>query len=343
MTSLPQRTKHQICEVVAEWRQMRGKTASSTIALVNPPTSPLAAALEKVAAPLNVEPCSYLAAEDGAAVRLPSGEGALAGAVIFASKQRLETLGLAARLHERIEPGGLLLFCCPNALGAKGFQGRFEKAFETVRVHLAHSWRLLELSGLTAEGARMLAEWRGQTAAQLIPGTTFHTVPGIYGWNKIDAGSRLLVDSISWPLRGRGLDLGCGYGYLSSEALSRSQAITALTLVDHDWRALECARQNLETFAVAKEFVWTGVRQFRPKAPVEWVLLNPPFHTGQQMDLTLGRAFIAAAHGALQPRGVLYLVANSFLPYADLLRTLFAQVEPLRSADGFTVFRAEKE
>ena len=53
-------------------------------------------------------------------------------------------------------------------------------------------------------------------------GAPVYTKPGIYGWQKIDLGSRLLVAAIQEYL-GAGdsrqlntvLDLGCGYGYLS--------------------------------------------------------------------------------------------------------------------------------
>ena len=48
-----------------------------------------------------------------------------------------------------------------------------------------------------------------------------YSKPGIYGWQKIDRGSALLIEQLSDVLASmarapkRLADLGCGYGYLS--------------------------------------------------------------------------------------------------------------------------------
>lgn len=341
MHPLPNSTQKQIGEIVGEWRQHRPSlTGDGIFALLNNSTPALASALRPVLAPAKIEHWSYLAAADGATGNLPGSDAAPEGCILFASKQRVETLGLVARLRAQLKPSGLLLFCCENALGAKGFQSRFREAFAIVKVHLAQSWRLMELAGSTPEGPALFAEWLEQSSDQLIPGTSFHTIPGIYGWNKIDVGSELLIASLSKPLQGRGLDLGCGYGYLSHQVLTRFPGITGLTLLDHDWRSVACARRNLESFPVAKEFLWSDVRSFRPQPDHDWAILNPPFHSGQQVDMTLGREFIAQAAAALKAQGTLDLVANSFLPYGDLLRSLFRQVEKVRMENGFTVYHA---
>ncbi len=338
MRSLPLTTQRRICELVDDWNASNQKTP--VVALANSPTASLSQALEKTLPFARIAHWSYIAPPEGTSPTLPENETTPDVCILFASKQRIETLGLLARLRAKLKQGGLFLFCCENALGAKGFQSRIKDAFPTLEVHLAQFWRILDLSTPALDAAVPIAGWLEESSAQLIPGTQFHTIPGIYGWNKIDTGSQLLIDSLPGPLAGRGIDLGCGYGYLSHEALSRSQSITAMTLLDHDWRSLDCARRNLESFPVPKQFHWCDISQFKPARDHDWALVNPPFHSGKQTDITLGRAFIAAAAAALHASGSLYLVANAFLPYGDLLRSLFSKVEKVRTADGFTVYHA---
>ena len=73
------------------------------------------------------------------------------------------------------------------------------------------------------------------------------------------------------------------------------------------------------------------------------IVCNPPFHAlgrGERPDI--GRAFIAAAAQALQPGGILWLVANRHLPYEDALATGFASVRIVAQQGGFKIVEARK-
>jgi 16S rRNA (guanine1207-N2)-methyltransferase len=52
------------------------------------------------------------------------------------------------------------------------------------------------------------------------------------------------------------------------------------------------------------------------------IVMNPPFHRGQDTRVDVGRAFIHAAARALRRGGGLYLVANRQLPYEGVLDSL---------------------
>ena len=58
-----------------------------------------------------------------------------------------------------------------------------------------------------------------------IKGQNFTTQPGIFGWDKIDQGSKLLINHISNDLYGHGADFGCGYGFLSDYLLKNNSKI----------------------------------------------------------------------------------------------------------------------
>jgi 16S rRNA (guanine1207-N2)-methyltransferase len=72
------------------------------------------------------------------------------------------------------------------------------------------------------------------------------------------------------------------------------------------------------------------------------VITNPPFHTGKKSEPVLGGAFVATAYKLLKPKGALYLVGNSHLPYYKIMSAFFGEVEMLAREQGFTVLRGRK-
>ncbi|HEY8573301.1 class I SAM-dependent methyltransferase [Phenylobacterium sp.] len=164
------------------------------------------------------------------------------------------------------------------------------------------------------------------------------TQPGVFSWDRLDPGSRLLLSALP-PLKGRGVDLGCGIGVLSRAVLA-SPAVTRLDLVEIDRRALEAARRNV--MDERAQFHWADARTAPELDGLDFVVTNPPFHEGGNEDRALGLAFLRRAHRALRKGGVLWVVANRHLPYEALLAELFGK--PVLKADsgGFKVYEARK-
>ena len=166
----------------------------------------------------------------------------------------------------------------------------------------------------------------------------FFRQPGVFSADGIDKGSEALVAALP-KLKGTGVDLGAGWGYVSVEAL-KQDSVTALHLVEAEAAALDCARLNV-TDARA-QFHWADATRFSPPDPVDFILTNPPFHTTRSADPALGRAFLQAAAAMLSPRGELWAVANRHLPYETHLATLFQQVEEAGGNRSFKVLRASR-
>lgn len=163
------------------------------------------------------------------------------------------------------------------------------------------------------------------------------TQPGVFSWDRIDAGSALLLEHLP-ALTGEGADFGCGIGVLARAVLA-SPGVTRLTLADVDRRAVACAERNI-TDARA-QFQWADVRSLGMHA-LDFVVMNPPFHNTGIEDKALGQAFIAAAAAALKPGGKCWLVANRHLPYEALLAERFSNVGLVTEADGFKLIQAER-
>jgi 16S rRNA (guanine1207-N2)-methyltransferase len=180
-----------------------------------------------------------------------------------------------------------------------------------------------------------LADWQ-PAAPQRIEGG-FVTAPGCFSADGIDPGSRMLADALPATLGRQVIDLGAGWGYLSARALARD-GIERLDLVEADAAALDCARANITD--PRAHLHWADATLWRPDAPADTVITNPPFHTGRSADPDLGRAFIAAAAAMLKPSGALWLVANRHLPYETALAQHFRRVEEAAGDSRFKVLHA---
>ena len=178
------------------------------------------------------------------------------------------------------------------------------------------------------------SDWR---AGPLRLASGFVTRPGVFSADGPDPGSVLLAQALPDALPPRVADLGAGWGWLGAQVLARP-GVTELDLVEADHASLECARANLTDPRV--RFHWADALHFRPGAPLDAVVMNPPFHTDRRGDPGLGAAFIAAAAGMLGRAGALWLVANRHLPYEGALAGAFREVAELPGTSAFKLFHA---
>lgn len=186
-----------------------------------------------------------------------------------------------------------------------------------------------------AQGAEM-ADWAARPS--LVSGG-YHTMPGVFSADGPDPGSRLLAEEISGRLTGRVADLGAGWGYLASQIL-QDDGVASLELVEADHTALDCARRNITD--PRARFHWADATRFDAEAPLDAVVMNPPFHPSRKADPELGIAFVANAARNLAPHGVLWMVANRHLPYAAAIEARFHDVTERLASSGFRVYRAAR-
>jgi 16S rRNA (guanine1207-N2)-methyltransferase len=164
------------------------------------------------------------------------------------------------------------------------------------------------------------------------------TQPGVFSWDRIDPGTALLADHLP-EFSGRGADLGCGLGVLAHRILT-SSPVKSLLMVDIDRRAIELCARNVDDSRVKR--VWEDVRRLSKPEPLDFVVMNPPFHDAGREAKGLGLAFIARAAEFLRPGGVCWLVANRHLPYEAALEEKFRSIAPVAESAGFKVIEAVK-
>jgi 16S rRNA (guanine1207-N2)-methyltransferase len=259
--------------------------------------------------------------------------------LVLAPRQRDERRALLARALSQRAPGGIVVACAANDEGGRSLAADLAQLAGPVqglsKHHCRVSWSATEAS---VDAGRM-REWLALDAPRPILDGRYQSRPGLFAWDRIDAGSALLVQCLPGDLAGRGADLGAGYGYLSRELIERCPGVTALDLYEAESRALEQARVNLAQARLVPGLHWHDVTAGLPHT-YDFIVSNPPFHQGRADEPALGQAFLRAAAAALVPGGRLLVVANRHLPYEATLAEGFAEVRVLREADGFKVIHA---
>ncbi len=164
----------------------------------------------------------------------------------------------------------------------------------------------------------------------------FLTASGVFSRTRIDAGTRLLVESMVLPDKGLVLDLGCGYGPVGIAAAAFNPSLEVV-MTDVNERAVWLARENAKRNGVEN----VKVRQGFLYEPVEdmkfgGVLSNPPITAGMKTVQPL----IVQAPQHLTNEGTLQIVVRSKVSGKRLTKIMtetFGNVKVLARKSGYRV------
>lgn len=166
--------------------------------------------------------------------------------------------------------------------------------------------------------------------------------PGLYGWNKIDDGSRHLIACLQQQIvmpaaaPATALDLGCGYGYLA--LMAAYLGVQRIIACDNNAAAIASCLRNFQEHGVQGEVIADdcahGIHhQF------DLVLCNPPFHRGFDTERSLTEQFVSSAAHHLKPGGFALFVVNQFIPLESIAAPWFKAVEGLYRDKHFKVLK----
>jgi len=242
----------------------------------------------------------------------------------------------------RLNAGGILVAAAANDANGTRLEKWFEEmGFENLQSDSKNKARVVWAVKKKLE-QNVISSWIENGTPRKID-DDFISQPGLFSWDRIDPASQFLTEHFPPALSGHVGDFGAGWGYLSRAALSAYPKITAITLIEADHRALFCAQKNLESFALEKNFLWHDATKTLPASkPFDYIIMNPPFHTGKKTDISLGQSIIANAAAMLKKGGSLSLVANTHLPYEGVLDTHLKNTKLVAQAHGFKILRAVK-
>ena len=175
-----------------------------------------------------------------------------------------------------------------------------------------------------------------------IRGVDLHirSLPGVFSYDKLDDGTRLLIDHLDIPPGAQVLDFGCGYGVLGLYAALSGAA--HVDMVDDHLDAVACAQENIRLNGLHAAQAFPGdVLDWVSDQHYDLVVSNLPFHTGKEVNYDASQALIAGAPHLLNPGGQLVVVANRFIHYDRLMQQTFGNVTALASTAKYHVLRSK--
>lgn len=261
--------------------------------------------------------------------------------LILAPKNIIEAKGLIARAATLLNYDGVIICAADNKAGGTRLKQIFvDFSFNIIGEESKNKARVIWAKTNT-NNAKIISQAITATSEQFLESIKFHSIPGIFGWDKIDQGSSLLLSCLPDTLSGVGADFGCGYGYLSQSLLNRYKNIKMLHCIDADYRALDMCKKNCSEYKENCNFLWEDLLQpHLTLKNLDFIIMNPPFHEGKTEDINIGQMFIVNASKALRKKGYLYMVANKHLPYEEILKNHFSNVKAMDQKNGFKTFIA---
>ena len=258
--------------------------------------------------------------------------------LIHPAKNRQQTLSWMAYAMQRLVDDGKIVMACANNHGAKGYETALKNLAGTTTSSSKSKCRIFSATKSAAFNSELAVQWLGNGKPQGVASHGLISRPGLFSWDRADPGSQLLLSQLP-ELSGSGMDLCSGYGLLSERILHSSERVNAIHLVEAEQMALDCAANNCEAWSAKVSLHWLDAAAEPLPGNMDWVVCNPPFHTGQERDIELGRKIIINGCRALKPGGEIYLVANRKLPYESVLQSNLKKVQTLIEAEGFKIIR----
>jgi len=167
----------------------------------------------------------------------------------------------------------------------------------------------------------------------------FFSDNGVFSKNKIDYGSRTLIDILLKNETRSGLsilDVGCGYGFMGIVAAKLLKS--KVTMCDVNHRALHLAKRNLEKNKVEGNVILSNAYDHITES-FDLIITNPPIRAGKETVLKI----ILNAKDYLKKSGSLWFVirkdqgANSIIKEVNKIGTC----ELIEKSKGFYIMRAE--
>lgn len=162
-------------------------------------------------------------------------------------------------------------------------------------------------------------------------------LPGVFSAGELDEGTKLLLDAISYDAK-TVLDIGCGSGVIGAvykKMLPESDVTMSDKSVLATKAAAETFRKNGLTGRVFLSDVFDGI-----SGSFDAILCNPPFHSGIGTDYSFIERFARSARAHLNRDGSVYVVANAFLSYKDVLEKHIGPTETIAENSKFRVYRS---
>jgi len=269
----------------------------------------------------------------------PEGEG-YDLALVLAGRHRGLNETRIAQAIERTAEGGWIVVAGGKEDGIASLRRRVG---ELVGVESHLSKHHGQVFWFARQGSEAASRLRVANPSVLVE-DRYETAPGMFSFDRVDAGSRLLGGYLPADIAGHVADFCAGWGYLSVTLAERAAGLNGLDLYEADHASLQAAGRTLARLlpGLAARCFWHDLATEAVGERYDVIVMNPPFHQGRAAEPQLGAAIIRAAAKALRPGGRLFMVANRQLPYEPVLATAFANHVEIGRNEAFKVLLARR-
>jgi 16S rRNA (guanine1207-N2)-methyltransferase len=270
-------------------------------------------------------------------------------AAIFVPKSRAELSMRLALALSLLKENGRVILVGEKKAGIAGavrqLRELFPQAVKLDSVRHCQVWQADTVSPSPDFRLSDWLQWHGVEHGSI--GLDVAALPGIFSAGELDAGTAMLLDTLSRiPLdTGKILDFACGAGVIGSWwqrlQAGRGDPVCPVDGVDVQFQAVTCARATYDR-AGAEGNIIASDGLSAVAGQYQSVVTNPPFHTGIRTDTSVTEGFLQGINRHLVKGGELRLVGNRFLPYQALIRQHVGPVKVLAEDTRFTVWSARK-
>ena len=165
---------------------------------------------------------------------------------------------------------------------------------------------------------------------------------GVFSNKHIDVGTLIFINTlIKLSLKGKVLDLGCGYGPVGISLSLYYKDNIDLTYVDINPKCIELTSRNLKYYDLdGKCLVSDGYLNISDK--YDYVVFNPPISVGKTKIYSLYQE----SYYHLNENGIMYLVIRKDkggLSHLKYLSSLFAQSCVIYKEKGYLIIECKKQ
>ena len=165
---------------------------------------------------------------------------------------------------------------------------------------------------------------------------SFYTDNGVFSKNKLDFGTRTLIESINLDeLHGKVLDVGCGYGVIDIVLSKITDAF--FEGIDVNLRALHLAKMNAKLNNTDNVKFYESNVYENVNYKYNFIITNPPIRAGKKIvyDIVMNARF------HLEENGILYIVIRKEQGAKSMVRDLskYYKTEVIAKNKGFFVIK----
>lgn len=260
------------------------------------------------------------------------------------SKERAVVNFLLNEAWRCLKQGGQLVISGSKGEGIKGYFSRARKLFGAGDSRKADKDNWIMQLVKTTDKATALLDDKDYKQLRVVATDElfeYQSKPGIFGWDKIDKGSKFLIENLDSFLMTlpeppkNALDLGCGYGYLSLHLMRLDIPIVA---TDNNAAAIAACEHNFNRYPInARVYAADCATGINNK--FDLILCNPPFHSGFSTNSELTDSFLQSCYHRLTHSGIACFVTNIHIAIETKARQYFHGVECIASNGNFKLIR----